>query len=287
MKKLIPAIVMLIVSAVVLSTASYAWFSTTTTASADGMSVTAEAPSSVLIRETDEYGDTEDEFGASITFSLTEAVVLTPASSVNGVDFFVPTKSEDAQGGMAYDAQIVKAENSTNTNYYYDFYVEIKNGGSNAIDLVLSDLQITGPAIKDAVRVAILEMTTDEGTGDVSYVQIGTNTPYAGYNNTANLGYVRYPTAQDTYAASAGPLFDTSAKNGQTTVLSNNTTVIKNLGAEPAADSGDEDTSTVNLVIRVWIEGQSSVCVSKNANAATDVQIALSFAKLGETETNA
>ena len=49
MKKLIPAVVMLLVSAVVLSTASYAWFTMGSQASATGMTVTAETASSLLI----------------------------------------------------------------------------------------------------------------------------------------------------------------------------------------------------------------------------------------------
>ncbi len=282
MKKLIPAIVMLLVSAVVLSTASYAWFSTTTTASADGMSVTAEAPSSVLIRQLDPEANFEaiGEFGASIDFEMDEAVVLTPASTVNGIDFFVPTKSEDAQGGMAHSAQIVDAENTNNTVYFYDFAVEVKNGGSSEISLVLSDLQITGPAIKDAVRVAILAL--DESN---AVAQIEENTPYAGYNNTSNLGYVRYPTAEDEYEASEGPLYDKADKGGKAIDLSDDETVIAVLPA--ASDDPEADTSAIRLVIRVWIEGQSSVCVSRNANATTDVSIALAFAKFGETETNA
>ena len=50
MKKLIPALVMLLVSAVVLSTASYAWFSTTDRVTAEGMKVTATAPASILMK---------------------------------------------------------------------------------------------------------------------------------------------------------------------------------------------------------------------------------------------
>lgn len=49
MKKLIPALVLLLVSAIVLSTSSYAWFSMNTQVTASGMEVTAKAPASLLI----------------------------------------------------------------------------------------------------------------------------------------------------------------------------------------------------------------------------------------------
>ena len=49
MRRLIPAFAMLMVAAVMLSTASFAWFTIGTYATATGMSVTAEAASSLLI----------------------------------------------------------------------------------------------------------------------------------------------------------------------------------------------------------------------------------------------
>ena len=47
-RKLIPAFVMLIVSAIMLSTASFAWFATNRTVSANNMSVTANANTKYL-----------------------------------------------------------------------------------------------------------------------------------------------------------------------------------------------------------------------------------------------
>lgn len=56
MRRLIPAIAMLLVSAVMLSTASFAWFTIGTEAYADGMEVSASAASSLLIVD----GDTDN-----------------------------------------------------------------------------------------------------------------------------------------------------------------------------------------------------------------------------------
>lgn len=76
-KKIIPALVMLLVSAVLLSTASYAWFSMNTTVTATGMSVTAKAPTSLLISKT----NATEGFGSTV--ALTN---LTPEPA----DYFVP-----------------------------------------------------------------------------------------------------------------------------------------------------------------------------------------------------
>lgn len=50
MKKLIPALVLLLVSAMVMSTASYAWFSMNRTVTTTGMQITATVPTQLLIK---------------------------------------------------------------------------------------------------------------------------------------------------------------------------------------------------------------------------------------------
>ena len=278
MKKLIPAVVMLLISAVVLSTASYAWFTTTQSATASGMQVTATAPSSVLIRQIDATGNSTTEFGSAVTFTG-EAVTLTPASTVNGVDFFAPTRTEDALGGMAWDADIEEVENGGDT-YYVDYLVEVQNAGSETITLSLTKLNITGPAIKDAVRVAILAYSYDDASQEWVAEQINTNTPYLAYDN-ANDGYVRYPTSEDAYGDSEGPLYgENDDKGGQTMTPSNADTVIATLDPDTAEAT---NPNTIMLAIRVYIEGQSEVCISRNANSDTAVSINLAFAKTGVT----
>ena len=65
MKKLIPALALLLVSAVMLGTSSFAWFSMNTEVTATGMSVTAQAPTSLLISNT---SATED-FGSTVALA--------------------------------------------------------------------------------------------------------------------------------------------------------------------------------------------------------------------------
>ena len=60
MRRLIPAFAMLLVAATMLSTASFAWFTISTTASATGMQVSATASSSLLIT------DSADKFTAAV-----------------------------------------------------------------------------------------------------------------------------------------------------------------------------------------------------------------------------
>lgn len=72
-RKLIPALAMLLVSAVMMSTASYAWFSMNTTVIADGMQITAKNESKYL----------QIVAGASTQFDDTEQIKATATKASN------------------------------------------------------------------------------------------------------------------------------------------------------------------------------------------------------------
>ena len=62
MRRLIPAFAMLMVAAIMLSTASFAWFTMGTHATATGMQVTATSGSSLLIIDGDGEGTIVNKF---------------------------------------------------------------------------------------------------------------------------------------------------------------------------------------------------------------------------------
>ena len=128
-KKLIPAFAMLLVSAVLMSTASFAWFSMNTQVTATDINVTADAPESLMISTT----SASTGFGATVALSnanaITQIAPVTPyqkdKTTLNVVDgvqkFFkltdaaTPGVNENgALGGESAGADV--AENT----YYTD-----------------------------------------------------------------------------------------------------------------------------------------------------------------------
>lgn len=77
-KKIIPALVMLLVSAILLSTASYAWFSMNTTVTATGMQVKVKAPTSLLISNT----NATEGFGSTVALTNDTASAATEFAPV-------------------------------------------------------------------------------------------------------------------------------------------------------------------------------------------------------------
>ena len=98
-KKLAPAFLMLLVSAILLATSTYAWFSMNTTVTATGMSITAEADNPFLmIQENGKTGDWTEE--ATLTadganLSLIHPTTIDQSSMV--WEYATSTDPDDAQ----------------------------------------------------------------------------------------------------------------------------------------------------------------------------------------------
>lgn len=78
-KKLIPALCMLLVSAVMLGSTTFAWFSMNNTVTATGMEIKAEVPTQLLIK-------TDGDWGSTVAFAHkdgTMATTVVPVSASN------------------------------------------------------------------------------------------------------------------------------------------------------------------------------------------------------------
>lgn len=73
-KKIIPALCMLLISAVLMGTSTYAWFSMNTSVKASGMKVTAESKETFLLISSTKTTaeDIKQEGGTSVNFNMTE-----------------------------------------------------------------------------------------------------------------------------------------------------------------------------------------------------------------------
>ena len=110
-RKLIPAVAMLLVSASMLSTASYAWFSMNNKVTANGMKVDIVAPGSIEISNTIESNEVKFTSGnAQVTINKYDSAVtegesianLAAVSSVDGNKFFVAKPTEVKTSGDAF-----------------------------------------------------------------------------------------------------------------------------------------------------------------------------------------
>jgi len=255
--KLIPAIIMLIVAAITMSTASYAWFTMSNRVEVTGVELSVVAPTNILIRE--KKSGPYDKFLNTVSLSTTISGItgkLNHASSVDGLNMFTvenPTEGILLDGTLTGTASIISTSTpvASTDGYYVDFFLELVNTGEDDVTIGLDNLTIAGVAnsvsgqnIEGAVRFAILE----NGTVSKGVFGQGEGTTVAAYSTAGTPG--------------------TTADQE---VLTTSANVFKLLGGGDA-DNTASPTNMKSITVRVWIEGQDPDCVSAKAGSSFSIK---------------
>lgn len=248
---LVSSVAMLLVAMLALGTATYAWFTQNTTATANGLSVKTVQASELKLAKI------EGEWTDSLNYE-TLGKVLKPASSADGVNWFAAT----AESKTAYTAKAGSIEKLTSTNmdkYVFADQLNVSNAGGAAVDHVTISFTV-GETQKAAdagyLRVALVEAETRA----------------AGATIKGDFTESVYAKAVDSAAAF------TSTAGGTTTINAKS-------GANVSIDIGtlqpkDTDGSTKYFNLYVWFEGQDTDC--KDANAG-NVMPEITFSVTGAT----
>ena len=149
LRKLIPALVMLLIAAAFVGTSTYAWFSMNRIVTVNGMSVDTAVSDQLTIAE----NNAEANYGTSLT--QTRSAHLRPVSTVDGVNFFY-AESEDVRGNgaaatdatyTAYSEATNAAPDSTSGKSFYDAAFNTAYGvGTPTDSTVRPSGRIPGPA---------------------------------------------------------------------------------------------------------------------------------------------
>ena len=148
-RKLIPAFAMLLIAAVMMSTASYALFVTNGTVQANGMSITAKANTTYLM-----ISSTEGGFESDITQATVETV------STNGTKYpivYDGTQWKKAVGKDFTDGTATGGYTEvTDTDAYVvsqSFWVKVAPGYDSASNFKLKSIVVTGSSQAVSVMV--------------------------------------------------------------------------------------------------------------------------------------
>lgn len=146
MKKLIPSIIMVLISAMMLSTASFAWFSMNKTVTATGMSVKAQAPATLLI-DTVDTTDSNGKLangGVAKDVAMAEASGINPTSTVDGINWYTALASKenvkDAKKGTVAKVAEDKLNNyRLATTFYLQQYKNDEKAGDASSNKLFID----------------------------------------------------------------------------------------------------------------------------------------------------
>lgn len=313
-KKLIPAVAMLTTSAVMLSTATYAWFTMSREVEVTGIKLTATTPQTIEISlgqattsNTLTHGVEATAPNSDDMWTHTAATgsvyqdfgKLIPVSSVDGFNMFytekatengkkvsdVPnpfTKAETAvgwefkEGGKSAETgAVVNAAENDGSGYYLDIPVWFRTTSTDAVTLGL-EVEIKNSSDDDTKSVLYKAARVAILPETKSAQKVFSETGEKYYKDGKAVA-----TAGATLAASYGDVSaatEATVTGGKVTNPDAATQV-----ATVTASTGTGYGGAVKYYIRVWLEGEDEACW--NANAGQDFQINLKFYDLSNTGT--
>lgn len=281
MMKLVPAFIMLLVSAILVSTASYAWFSMNTQVKATGMQIQAKSEGGIVISN-----ESGSDWNSSATASHNSVAYLIPVSTSDVATWF-HNKSDDANSAKANQAadtyttvssdakwknvsgvQFIDIDNDdvldTEENAYFllnKFYIKSSAEAINPATLKINKVTATGAStsanLDASLRVAIK-------IGNSVYIYA----PVTG----ATLSYnVAHDTAVTATASSGSGIVNTTA------------TGVANIPDNTATIAGDNTTTpvipkAVEASVYIYFEGEDLNCKSANITTTLDtLQVEIVF----------
>jgi hypothetical protein len=274
-KQFVAAVAMVLVAAVAVSSATYAWFINNTKVTATGGDYTATTSQYLLISADGK------NYGTSMTLDAA-AGKLVPVSTTDktiGTFYKVKESESDAWVGDNGTSKAQKFEQaavatSTTAGYYTDT-IYIKSSVA-ANDLYLN-IQVTGDTEKhteQAMYIGLYNVTTSSLVG---IYQLSNTTSVTGGNNTLNADSVTgsYSTKGINGIQTDGTLTD--ANRGTLTVTNGSSFSLANL----KIDKTNATANTANqYTVYVWIEGTDPQAINDVANGKVKVNLAFSTSAL-------
>ena len=245
MKKLIPAFALLLVSAVLLSTASFAWFSMNRTVTATNMQVKAKAEAGLVISNA-----ADGTYNISASSVKSTVAELKPGSTSDLTNWFHSTSTNPgvANTQQVYDAGIEWVDNNHDAHYVvHDFY--IRSSGATALAMQSLDVSKVEAKVGDAAAAQNLSKALRVG------VKIGNEIKI--YQPIGTPGTYSVTTATGAYAA--GNMTNVTSVSG--------TTVFNATGTTSVPANTDPGT---NVKVYIWFEGEDENCISDNIESVLE-----------------
>ena len=258
MKKLIPALAMLLVSLLMSSTATYAWFSMNTTVKATGLQITAESNDTYLL-----ISDTNTA-AAAIQTENAISIAWTLSAADSKVQPSAPTLSNTEIGYLTTSGKTV-------------------NGDA----ITVAGVQVTTPATADAVTNWYTAKAVDATTATINATTARQLTSFTGYvikrtvyltvavgaDNANNLevagAFTQITGGTDITAAKV--IVTTS--DGGFAILDSSHTTADIKGSNTALTP----TTVLTVNIYVYYDGNETVVYTNNSANLTGAEIDLTF----------
>lgn len=280
-RALISSVAMLLVAIIALGTATFAWFTQSTTATARGINVRTIKASELQISDVHKNWGTNVNYKVGYDDKLVKGTptVLMPVSSADGTNWFKANASDRKSFESAGPASPVEAGEVP--QYYFADQLNVRNNGDAPVDNVQISFKLDRQSTKQGYyRIALVPVTTTDEVKELAQVDAKKFFDNSKVNVTDELPTLTNIYGQaDTNGYQALTGTDVK-KNLSAKVMPNKATVV-NVGKLEGKTEAKTDTKYYNLY--VWFEGQDTDCTDVNAGAEIPD---ITFSVTGDTVQN-
>ena len=283
-RKLLPALSMLLISALLMGSSTFAWFSMNTTVSATGMKVQATTSKNLVISTDKTLKNNEN---TSISSVQANPLYLRPVStgSIGGetvsffkntsgvnIDYTTGNKKEGAIFEAATVTDVTSSTTSSSTTVFdvvkYTFYIRADMPANSSDEskfskLVVSNIEFNGSTSKNiskSLRVGVRCLTgeTTVGGGFIYAPVTGHSTSYKAI-------------------VKAGTVSSTDTLESESNVVISTAQSIANGNDSNLLGASKLGSDYVTVEIYVWYEGQDAACTSANSIDSEGLDLKISF----------
>ncbi len=259
MKKLIPAICMTLIAAVMLASSTFAWFSMNTQVTATGMQVVAKTDNTYLLISSDKKTAAEIQDQNRITVDLavgsSEAKVYpcAPATSSAEVAYLTaPGKTVDGVTITTAGVEVTSAETAEAVTNWYTANAASSSASTINADTARQLTNFSGYVIKKTVY-----LTVAKGANAANNLKVTPTISQKGSGSDISAARILITTSNGGFAI---------LKNGDSNA---------DIHGSTSNNITDESVFTVNIYI--YIDGNDSKIYTNNAANLTGVTIELAF----------
>lgn len=226
---LLSSLAMLLVAIVALGTATFAWFTSSTTATASNIKVETIKASELKISKSDL------NWGTTVDYGLTSAKTLIPVSTANGTAWY--TGNAKDKTGYAKDTDdtftpVTITTGTNNQNYVWSEALNVTNAGEAKVENVTITASFDS-AVAQYVKLAIVPADS-------------------------NLGAITGTFADSVFGPAATVYKPVTGANTEGSDITTKTTI-----SVPVGTLSKDDIRYFNIY--VWFEGQDANCYDRNA----------------------
>lgn len=286
-RMLVSSVAMLLVAMIALGTATFAWFTSSTTAKADGINVKTIKSSELVISKLNKDWGTQVKYnyGYDAEGNDTGAQTLLPVSSADGTNWYTAEAASKSSYAAKTDA---KATQITSKNgYYFAEQLNVKNNGEADVENVTINFTLgtdsKNPTKTGYYRIALVPVSdSDDNTDALPSAAanfFATTTP-EGQTIPVLTNIFGAPDSKG-YQALTGEIVTTNLSTKVQPNSATSVTIGTLKGKDAVLATGEKNAAYYNLY--VWFEGQDEDCLDANAGA-TIPQI--TFTVTGDTASN-